>query len=202
MRLAFLLALLSASLTALGSLAAESSLAAHPGAASAPRVYHYAVSSPSAEIIITGASAPGVETGGSGRREVTSSVSGFGVAAKGAARAEGALSAGVAGTFKGDQYTTRTLDEDLVLYRRWGGESGELGPYWSRTNYARAGNARRYSALPPGNTAEHITTIRVPAGTRIHEGRAAAQADWGVPGGGSQVVFDEGFRVPGSWVQP
>lgn len=119
-----------------------------------------------------------------------------------AARAGGALTDDVARTFKGGQYATRTLDEDLVLYRRWGGEAGELGPYWSRTNYSRTGNARRYSALPPGNTAENLATIRVPAGTTIHEGRAAAHTAWGAPGGGSQVVFDEGFRVPRSWVQP
>jgi hypothetical protein len=170
-------------------------------AAAAGYVYDQASSraTPSAQFLMV---APAASSAWAGSGRSSTPAIRLSRAAKAGARAEGALSAGVASTFKGGQYTTRTLDEDLLLYRRWGGESGELGPYWSRTNYVRAGNARRYSALPPGNTAEHITTIRVPAGTTIYEGRAAAQAEWGVPGGGSQVVFDEGFRVPGSWVQP
>lgn len=43
-------------------------------------------------------------------------------------------------------------------------------------------------------------TIRVPAGPRIHEGKAAAQPRWGWPGGGNQIVFDQGFRVPREWI--
>jgi hypothetical protein len=122
----------------------------------------------------------------------------YGVAAKAAT----ALPDDIARTFKGGEYAVRTLDEDLVLYRRWGGKAGELGGYWSRTNYVRAGNARRYSGLPPTNTAQNVATIRVPAGTRIYEGRAAAHAPWGAAGGGNQVVFEPGFTIPRSWLAP
>lgn len=51
----------------------------------------------------------------------------------------------------------------------------ELGWYGVERSYVRAGIARRFSALPPGNTAENVTRIRVPAGTTIREGVAAPQ---------------------------
>lgn len=113
-----------------------------------------------------------------------------------AAKAGGAsLTDDVARTFKGGQYTTRTLDEDLVLRRVYGGSSPELGPYWSRTGYSSSGRAMQYLSLPPGNTAESVATIRVPAGTTIHEGQAAAS--FGRAGGGNQVYID---RVDPSWI--
>jgi len=46
--------------------------------------------------------------------------------------------------------------------------AGELNPQW-------------------GNTAANVATIRVPAGTTIYEGAAAAQG--GLVGGGSQVFI-------------
>ena len=111
------------------------------------------------------------------------------------------LQAATAATFRSGRYSSKALDEDVVLYRRWGGTSpAELGGYWSRTNYQKPGNAKRYLALPPGNTAKNVTAIRVPAGTTIYEGQAAKQP-WGAPGGGNQVVFEPGFEVPSSWIQ-
>lgn len=111
------------------------------------------------------------------------------------ARAVGALGDEVAATFKGGQYTSRTLDEEIVLRRVYGGTSPELGPYWSRTSYSSTGRAKQYLALPPGNTAERVVTIRVPAGTTIYEGKAAAH--YGRLGGGNQVYIP---RVDPAWI--
>jgi hypothetical protein len=84
-----------------------------------------------------------------------------------------------------------------VLQRVYGGSSGQLGPYWSRTTYSSPGRAKQYLALPHGNTAEGVVTIRVPAGTTIHEGKAAAA--FGRRGGGNQVYIP---RVDPRWIEP
>jgi hypothetical protein len=116
-------------------------------------------------------------------------------ASKRAAGVGTSLSDDVARTFKEGAYTTRTLREDLVLRRVYGGDARQLGRYWSRTTYSSPGRARRYLALPPGNTAERVVTIRVPAGTTVHEGKAAAS--FGHVGGGNQVYIN---RVDLSWI--
>ena len=53
------------------------------------------------------------------------------------------------------------------------------------------------SALDPqwGNTAQNVARIRVPAGTTIYEGAAAAQR--GLVGGGNQVFIP---KVDPSWI--
>lgn len=112
-----------------------------------------------------------------------------------AAKAAATLSDDVSATFKGGQYAARALDEDIVLQRVYGGTSPELGPYWSRTSYSNPGRAKQYLALPPGNTAERVVTIRVPAGTTIYEGKAAAH--YGRRGGGNQVYIT---RVDPGWI--
>jgi hypothetical protein len=107
------------------------------------------------------------------------------------------LSKEVAATFKGGQYTTTVLENDITLSRLYGGTSSELGSYWSRTTYSSAGRAKQYLSLPPGNTAQNVVTIRVPAGTTIYEGKAAEA--FGKLGGGNQVYIPQ---VNPKWIQP
>ncbi len=80
-----------------------------------------------------------------------------------------------------------TLQEDLIVYRRWGGKASETGsPWYCTTRYRRPGNARRDPALPGGNTAGNLTVFRIPKGTTILRGKAASMA--GEPGFGAEAV--------------
>jgi filamentous hemagglutinin len=69
--------------------------------------------------------------------------------------------------------------------------------YWTRTPPVGPVQSIVDSALLPqwGNTAINISRIRVPAGTSIYEGAAAAQG--GLVGGGSQVVIP---KVDAAWI--
>jgi hypothetical protein len=69
-----------------------------------------------------------------------------------------------------------TLKDDLIVYRYWGGKSTETGSAWFSTKqYVTPGNARRYLALPEGNTAENVTAFRIPSGTTILEGKVSSK---------------------------
>jgi hypothetical protein len=81
----------------------------------------------------------------------------------------------VASAFRGE-VVAEAYKEDIIVYRHWGGKSKEIGsPWFSLKPYARPGNARRYLALPEGNTAEHLTAFKIPAGTPILRGKVASQ---------------------------
>jgi len=86
-----------------------------------------------------------------------------------------------------------TLKEDLIVYRHWGGVSGETGSPWvSPKSYAKPGNAKRYLALPEKNTAQKLTAFRIPAGTTILKGKVASKVgdprfDGKSVGGGMQI---------------
>jgi RHS repeat-associated protein len=99
------------------------------------------------------------------------------------------LSKGVARTFAGGKYATKTLDKDIVLYRFYGGRSAKLGSFWTRTRYSSAARAKQYLALPVANDASKVAIIRVPTGTTIYEGKAAALS--GRRGGGNQVFIKD-----------
>lgn len=124
------------------------------------------------------------------------------LAAEGGAIRWGPLNGGplrdtVANTFRGGSYTESALSGETTLYRSYGGTAGELGSYWSRTPPAGPLQATMDSALNPawGNTAQSVSTIRVPAGTTIYEGFAAPQG--GLLGGGSQVYIP---KVNPNWL--
>lgn len=91
------------------------------------------------------------------------------------------------------------LTQPLRLYRWYGGDSGRLGPFWTRTDYTSASDARRYLALPSGNTATSRVIIQVPKGTTIYW-CTAARLD-AEPGGGEQVMFPDGFRIQARWIK-
>jgi filamentous hemagglutinin len=100
-------------------------------------------------------------------------------------------------TFRGGSYTEMVTSETTTLYRVHGGAAGELGSYWTRTAPTGPLQSRIDGAILPewGNTATGVSTIRVPAGTRIFDGFAAPQG--GLVGGGSQVIIQ---KVDPSWL--
>jgi RHS repeat-associated protein len=108
----------------------------------------------------------------------------------------GPLPAEIANTFRSGTYTELVTTGETTLYRAYGGESRQLGSYWTRTPVAGPLQTRMDSALPLGNTAESVVSITVPAGTRIFEGAAAP--NFGHLGGGSQVFIP---RVDPTWVK-
>ncbi len=125
-----------------------------------------------------------------------------GAAAEGSALRWGPLNGGplsdaVANTFRGGSYTESALSGETTLYRSYGGTAGEIGSYWTRTPPAGPLQATMDSALNPawGNTAQNVSTIRVPTGTTIYEGFAAPQG--GLLGGGSQVYIP---KVNPNWL--
>jgi len=111
----------------------------------------------------------------------------------------GPLPQGVANTFRGGSYAQTQLHRTTSLYRVYGGRSGKIGSFWTRTPPSGPLQSRIDLALNPawGNTANQTVRIEVPAGTTIFEGAAASQG--GLVGGGNQVVVP---RVDPNWIVP
>jgi hypothetical protein len=111
------------------------------------------------------------------------------------------LPGSVRSTFRGGTAVGRVLDEDIVLYRVFGGKAGRTGSYLTRVKPKSAAEAIRKLALDPdwGNSAVHLVEVRVPKGTVIWEGAARHQG--ALRGGGSQIwisseqLVDDWFRV-------
>jgi RHS repeat-associated protein len=79
---------------------------------------------------------------------------------------------------------TVTTTEDMTFFRAWGGESGEIGRWLSGTLPDSAEAAQSSLSLPPGNTAEFVSEVNIPAGTTLEVGQAAPA--FGQSGGGIQ----------------
>ena len=111
----------------------------------------------------------------------------------------GPLPQGIADTFRSGSYAETQLRRTTPLYRVYGGRSGKIGSFWTRTPPSGPLQSRIDLALNPawGNTASQTVRIDVPAGTTVFEGAAAAQG-WLV-GGGNQVVIP---RVDPNWIVP
>ena len=78
------------------------------------------------------------------------------------------------------------------MYRVWGGESGQAGEWLTPIDPMSSAAARQGLALPGGNTAEYVSRVTVPAGTRIQVGTAGAA--FGESGGWTQVQLLQ--RIP------
>jgi RHS repeat-associated protein len=109
----------------------------------------------------------------------------------------GPLGKQVAATFRSASYTESVTSEATTFYRVYGGKAGELGSYWTRTPPTGRLQSQIDSALLSqwGNTAQKVTRIQVPPGTKIFEGFAAPRG--GLVGGGNQVFIP---RVDPSWI--
>jgi len=141
------------------------------------------------------ASAPGV---GPGLVGLTAGLSAMGAPALSSwlSKVPVEYQASVARSFSGTP-NVETLTEDLIVYRHWGSEAGETGsPWFSPKPYVRPGNARRYLALPEYNTAENVSSFRIPAGTMIIRGKVASKVgtvNFGsyATGGGTQIYLPD-----------
>lgn len=136
-------------------------------------------------------------------RFVTAPIEGF-VKRWGPLNGPGPLGKDVAKTFRSSTYNEIILKEYITLYRLYGGKSGKLGPYWSRTKPSGPLQAQLDSAILPewGSTLQNVVKIRVPKGTKIYEGIAASQKGVkqpfvNLPGGGNQVFIP---RVDLKWI--
>ena len=85
------------------------------------------------------------------------------------------------------------LDDSTVMYRAHGGESGPVGGFYPPTKPTSGAQAISESALPPGNAATKVSTVRIPAGTRIQ--RSTASPAFGQDGGGPQIELLERVKV-------
>ena len=89
--------------------------------------------------------------------------------------------------------TTSSVTPDTVTYYRvWGGKTPQEGAWLTPVKPTSAEEARATLALPPTNTAENVSTVTVPKGTRIQLGTAAA--NFNQPGGGAQVQLQD--KIP------
>ncbi len=113
----------------------------------------------------------------------------------------GPLAEATAVNFRSATYVEKVATSPIELYRVYGGAAKELGNYW--TPIAPRGYLQSIfdSALLPewGNTAKNIVKIEIPKGTKYYEGIVAPQKY--LTGGGIQVVFPPGFRVPIEWIK-
>jgi RHS repeat-associated protein len=76
---------------------------------------------------------------------------------------------------------------ETTLFRVWGDEAGQVGGWATPTMPSSSLSAIRELALPPGNSAQWVSEIAVPAGTRLQIGTAAEV--FGQPGGAPQVLL-------------
>jgi RHS repeat-associated protein len=86
----------------------------------------------------------------------------------------------------GDIQSTVTTS-DTTMYRVWGGDSGQAGGWLTPTAPASSSEAISSLSLPPANTAQYLSEVLVPAGTRYQIGTAASA--FGQPGGATQVLL-------------
>ncbi len=111
-----------------------------------------------------------------------------------------AYQASVAQSYAGSP-SLKTWGDARVIFRHWGGTAKESGSHWySPSPYVRPGNARRFLALPSGNTAQNVSAFLVPAGTPVVTGIAAGKAAdplFGsyAKGGGAQIYVPDPSRL-------
>ena len=110
---------------------------------------------------------------------------------------KGPLPDNVANTFRSGTYTEIVTQKQTTLYRVYGGNSSQIGGYWTTTKPQGPVQSIIDSALDPiwGNNATKVVSIVVPKGTTIYQGFAAPQG--GLVGGGIQVYIE---RVNPLWI--
>ena len=112
----------------------------------------------------------------------------------------GPLVTEVTNSFRSATYTEKVVETEMIVYRYWGGKSGEFGRFWSPAPNGPLASQIDSAILPEwGNTFQNLTHIRVPKGTIYYEGIAAGQksAKGELVGGGTQIYFN--FNVNPLW---
>ncbi|MDF7670416.1 hypothetical protein PT276_04235 [Orbaceae bacterium ESL0721] len=104
----------------------------------------------------------------------------------------------IANTFRSGTYKEVITTDTTTLYRVYGGNAKELGPYWTTEKPSGPVQSIIDSALDPkwGNTATKVAKIKVPAGVKFYVGEAEKQS--GLVGGGNQVFFLD--KVNPAWI--
>lgn len=90
--------------------------------------------------------------------------------------------------------TSDVTAADTRMFRVWGDGADKVGGWLTPTPPASQLSAIRDLALPVENSAQWISEVTVPAGTRFQVGTAAGA--FGQPGGGTQILLLE--RIPPS----
>jgi RHS repeat-associated protein len=110
----------------------------------------------------------------------------------------GPLAYDIAKTFRSATYSQRILSNDTTLFRVISDNGNPTGSFWTSTKPQGPLQSVIDSALDQnwGNTATRVVTAKLPSGTTIYEGAAAAQR--GLVGGGSQIYIP---RVDLKWIQ-
>ena len=83
-------------------------------------------------------------------------------------------------------------EAQTTFYRVWGDAARKVGSWLSPNRPASSSDARRDLALPSNNSAEFVSEVQVPAGTRVQAG--TARENFGQPGGGEQIQLLD--RIP------
>ena len=91
--------------------------------------------------------------------------------------------------WQGPIYSRPVAAGGEAAYRSWGGESKQVSDWLSPYPPASSSEARRDLALWPGNTAQYVSKVQIPAGTQIQWGKAARA--FGQPGGATQIQLLE-----------
>jgi hypothetical protein len=79
-----------------------------------------------------------------------------------------------------------TLEQDLVVYRYYGGAADPRGRWVTTQPLTDPVNQL---ALPPGSTAENVTTWVIPKGTQVLQGEVAP--NFGRTGGANQIYIPD-----------
>ncbi len=107
----------------------------------------------------------------------------------------------IAGTFSGGRYSSKILEQDMVLYRA-GIKDQPLGQFFSKDKPASVIKTRIDKAvLPvwPGGAQSPIDTafkIKIPKGTTIHTGEVGSQGGHYI-GGTQQIVVEKPWLIEG-----
>ena len=89
-----------------------------------------------------------------------------------------------------------TLEDDIIVIQRTSA-GGATTPWFTTREYVRAGNARRYLALPNWNDGTQVTRYLIPKDTKVIIGKVASQTgdllNYGpkAVGGGFQIYLPE-----------
>ena len=109
----------------------------------------------------------------------------------------GPLEQDIAETFRGAIYSEKILTQDTCFYRVYGGKTKKIGNYMTRVPQYGSIQSQIDLALNPKweNSAEYVTIVIVPKGTRIFEGTTALQlindGTGMLIGGGNQIYIPE-----------
>lgn len=107
-------------------------------------------------------------------------------------------------TFKKGNYTTVVTDEEITLYRTFGGKADAGGAFATTKASANRIQSKIDLALLPewGNSRMYEATIKIPKGTILNIGQAASQttkAGQILKGGADQVLLPQGWSL--NWIQ-